>query len=145
VTPWSDAFRSGTKISAALQLAQDMLEGDNVKNRSILLISDLETAPDDVPATARVLRSITRAGTPIRLLALGPSSDARTLFGGILGQQAFTPLIERPNQAPEPPPAGRRPVPQLLLVLGALFLLALAAHERFAGRLALPNQAREAV
>ena len=142
VTPWSDAFRSGTKISSALRLAQDMLEADKVEDRSILLISDLETAPDDVPATARVLRSIVQDGTPIRLLALGPGSDARALFGGILGAEAFTPLVERPDRSPEPPPAGRKPLPQLLLLLGALFLVALAAHERFAGRLALPSPER---
>jgi hypothetical protein len=53
------------------QLAEDMLEGDRVKDGSILLVSDLETTPDDVPDTARVLRSIKRAGTPVRLLALG--------------------------------------------------------------------------
>jgi hypothetical protein len=141
VTPWTDTFRSGTAISKALRLAQDMLEGDDVANRSILLISDLETAPDDVPATARVLSDIQRAGTPVRLLALGPSSDARALFGGILGPDAFTPLVERPSGADEPPPPEGRSLPQLLIALGALFLLALAAHERYAGRLALPREA----
>jgi hypothetical protein len=60
VSPWSDTFRAGTRISTALQLAQDMLEGDRVKEGSILLVSDLETAPDDVPETARVLRAIKR-------------------------------------------------------------------------------------
>jgi hypothetical protein len=142
ISPWSDTFRSGTKISAALQLAQDMLVGDKVKDGSILLVSDLETAPDDVPATARVLRAINRSGTDVRLLALGPSSDARALFGGILGEQAFTPLRDGPLRAPEPPDAGRRPLPKRLLLLGLLFLAALAGHERYAGRLALPAAPR---
>ena len=138
VNPWSDAFRAGTRISSALELAQDMLAGDRVKDGSILLVSDLETAPDDVPATAKVLRAIQRSGTPIRLLALGPSSDARALFGGILGPSAFTPLADGPIRVPEPPDARRRPLPKTLLLLGLLFLVALAAHERYAGRLALP-------
>jgi hypothetical protein len=142
VSPWSDTFRSGTRISAALQLAKDMLVGDHVANGSILLVSDLETAPDDVPATAKVLRSIQRSGTPIRLLALGPSSDARALFGGILGPGAFTPLSAGPVRAPEPPDARRRPLPKTLILLGLLFLGALAAHERYAGRLALPAAPR---
>ncbi|HUQ22810.1 MAG TPA: vWA domain-containing protein [Gaiellaceae bacterium] len=139
VNPWSDAFRSGTRISSALQLAQDMLVGDRVKDGSILLVSDLETSPDDVPATAKVLREIQRSGTPVRLLALGPSSDARALFGGILGPSAFTPLAKGPTRAPEPPDARRRPLPRTLLVLGLLFLTALAAHEWYGGRLALPR------
>ncbi len=138
VSPWSDTFRSGTRISTALQLARDMLVGDRVKDGSILLVSDLETAPDDVPETAKVLRAIQRSGTPVRLLALGPSSDARALFGGILGPGAFAPLTEGPVRAPEPPDAGRRPLPKTMLLLGLLFLVALAAHERYAGRLALP-------
>ena len=142
VNPWTDAFRAGTRISTALALARDMLEGDKVKNGSILLVSDLETAPDDVPETARVLRAIQRQGIPVRLLALGPSSDARSLFGGILGPKAFTPLAERPNSELEIPAPGRNPLPQLLLLLGALLLVALAAHERFAGRLALPPVGR---
>jgi hypothetical protein len=144
VTPWSDTFRSGTRISAALELAQDMLDGDRVRDGSILLVSDLETSPDDVPATARVLRAIQRKGTPVRLLALGPSSDARTLFGGILGPEAFTPLAEGPQVQAVPPDATRRPLPRTLLVLAALFLVALAAHERCAGRLALPPTTRSA-
>ena len=142
VNPWTDAFRAGTRISTALALARDMLEGDKVKNGSILLVSDLETAPDDVPETARVLRAIQRQGIPVRLLALGPSSDARSLFGGILGPKAFTPLAERPNSELEIPAPGRNPLPQLLLLLGALLLVALAAHERFASRLALPPVGR---
>lgn len=142
ISPWSDTFRAGTRISTALQLAQDMLDGDRVKDGSILLVSDLETSPDDVPETAKVLRSIQRAGTPVRLLALGPSSDARALFGGILGREAFTPLAEGPVRKPEPPDAGRRPLPRTLLILGGLFLLALAGHERYAGRLALPAPPR---
>ena len=144
VNPWMDTFRAGTRISTALQLAHDMLEGDRVKDGSILLVSDLETAPDDVPETARVLRAIQREGIQVRLLALGPSSDARALFGGILGPKAFTPLDRAPDRTPELTHPGRRPLPQLLLVLGALVLGALAAHERFAGRLALPAAARRA-
>lgn len=139
ISPWTDTFRSGTRISSALQLAQDMLVGDRVKDGSILLVSDLETAPDDVPATARILTKIQRSGTPVRLLALGPSSDARTLFGGILGPGAFTPLAEGPVRTPEPPDAKRRPLPKALLLFGLLFLVALAAHERYGGRLALPR------
>ena len=114
-----------------------MIEGDRVKNGSILLISDLETAPDDVPALARVLRSVQQAKIPVHLVALGPSSDSRLLFGEILGQGAFEPPPLPEQNSNEAPPEGRRPLPRGLLLLGALFLLVLAAHERYAGRLAL--------
>jgi von Willebrand factor type A domain len=51
--PWTQTFRAGTRISSALDLAKSMLDRDQVANGSILLVSDLETAPDDVPALAR--------------------------------------------------------------------------------------------
>lgn len=142
INPWSDEFRGGTRISTAMQLAKEMLEGDRVKNGSILLISDLETAPDDVPALARVLRSLRQADLPVHLVTLGPSSDSRLLFGEILGRQAFEPLPRRDRSGEEIPVQAGRPLPRGLLLLGALVLVALAAHERFAGRLALPRTER---
>lgn len=141
ITPWTESFRAGTRISTALELARDMLRGDRVENGSILLVSDLETAPDDVAATARTLRTLQSDGTPVRLLALAPSSNARALFAGVLGTEAFTPISDGPVRSPEPPEAASRPLPRVLLGLGALLLLALAAHERYAGRLALPRPA----
>jgi hypothetical protein len=142
VNPWSDTFRGGTRISTAMKLAKEMIEGDHVKNGSILLISDLETAPDDVPALARVLRSVQQAKIPVHLVALGPSSDSRLLFGEILGQGAFEPPPRPEQSSNEAPPEGRRPLPLGLLLLGALFLLVLAVHERYAGRLALTHAPR---
>ena len=140
INPWSDTFRGGTRISTALQLAKAMLDDDRVENGSILLISDLETSPDDVPALARTLRTIRRDDVPVHLVALGPSSDSRLLFGEILGREAFTP--PPPVQASgEEPREEPRPVPRALVFLGAAFLVALAAHERYAGRLALPRAA----
>ena len=61
VNPWTQTFRAGTKISSSLELARRMLERDGVRSGSILLVSDLETAPDDVPC-ARHERSRAFAG-----------------------------------------------------------------------------------
>ena len=38
VNPWSITFRAGTKVSAALQLARDMLQRDGIESGSILLV-----------------------------------------------------------------------------------------------------------
>jgi hypothetical protein len=137
--PWADTFRSGTVISKALQLAAGMLERDRVDNGSILLVSDLETAPDDVPNLTRVLREIETHGIPVRVVPLSPTGESRALFETLLGREAL-------SEPPPPIAAGERPaaalggadLPGALLVLGAVLFLALAAHERFAGRLALP-------
>lgn len=136
VNPWTQTFRAGTKISAAVELARSMLERDRVRSGSILLVSDLETAPDDVPALARTVESLRHGSIELRVLGLAPSTDAQLIFAGLLQEGAF-----------EAPPVGvegaevesetRVRAPSTLLLLGAFFFLVLAAHERFAGRLAI--------
>jgi hypothetical protein len=138
--PWVDTFRSGTRISTALQLAAEMLEREQADNGSILLVSDLETAPEDVPQVVRVVRDLRSRGIRMRAVALSPIQESRELFETMLGG---------PGALSEPPPPKadpRRPagpvgggLPTGLLVLGGLVFAALAAHERFAGRLALPR------
>jgi von Willebrand factor type A domain len=135
VNPWSVTFRAGTKVSAALQLARDMLRRDGIEKGSILLVSDLETAPDDVPSLSRIVSEIVRSPIQLRAFALAPSSDARLIFGDLLQTGAFT-LAPGPTETAEPVEAAV-PVPTSLLLLGALLFLALAAYERFGSRLAL--------
>lgn len=138
--PWTQTFRAGTRISVALELAKSILERDQVSGGSILLVSDLETAPDDVPALARTIAGIDRAGMQLRIAPLAPSSDALSLFQGLIEEDAITTFAQ---QTPDGADAGAGSVgveiPTMLLVLGALALLLLAAHERLAGRLALPR------
>jgi hypothetical protein len=138
--PWTQSFRAGTRISVALDLAKSTLERDEVAAGSILLVSDLETAPDDVPALARTIAEIERSGIRLRVAPLAPSSDALSLFEGLLEEDAIAGFAEQSPDAAEPD-AGSVAVeiPRSLLILGALALLLLAAHERLAGRLALPR------
>jgi hypothetical protein len=139
-TPWTQTFRAGTRISVALDLAKSILERDEIAAGSILLVSDLETAPDDVPALARTVAAVTDAGIRLRVVPLAPSSDAVALFGGLLEEDALAGFAQQAPNA-ERPDAGSAgvEVPTGLLVLGALVFLVLAAHERFAGRLGLPR------
>lgn len=138
--PWTQTFRAGTRISVALALAKSMLERDQVASGSILLVSDLETAPDDVPALANTIAEIDGAGIGLRIVPLAPSSDALNLFAGLLEDDALAGFAQRAPDATRPE-AGSAGVglPLTLLVLGVLVFVALAAHERFAGRLGLPR------
>jgi von Willebrand factor type A domain len=142
VNPWSVTFRAGTRVSAALQLARDMLRRDGIDRGSILLVSDLETAPEDVPALSRIVEEIRRSPIQLRAFALAPSSDARLIFGGLLQDGAFT-LAPGPTEKVEPKESAV-PVPTSLLLFGALLFVALAGYQRFASRLALTG-AREGV
>jgi von Willebrand factor type A domain len=144
VNPWAGVFRAGTRISPALQLAKEMLERERVRNASILLVSDLETAPDDVPALVRTLQEIRATSIALRVSALAPSSDARLIFEDFVQKGAFS-LPSEPGLSGEETRAEESTttaLPVALLVLGALFFLALAAHEGFTGRLGLPAARR---
>ena len=141
VNPWSQTFRSGTRVSAALALAKDVLERDGVTNGSVFLVSDLETAPDDVPQLARTIEDLVESSIDLRVFALGPSSESLALFQGLLEEDAFAAPSSSNDPTPVPSEARSR-VPVALLLLGALLFVALALHERFAGRLAFPRPER---
>jgi len=142
VNPWTGTFRAGTKISSALELARSILERDEVEDASILLVSDLETAPDDVPALVQTVETIRQSDIRLRVVGLGPSSDARTIFEGLLQRGEFEVPADRTFDEPRSSSDASSDLPVALVVLGSLFFLALAAHERFAGRLSLPAAAR---
>jgi VWA domain-containing protein len=142
INPWSVTFRAGTKVSAALQLARDMLRRDGIERGSILLVSDLETAPDDVPSLSRIVDEIRRSPIQLRAFALAPSKDARLIFGGLLQDGAFK-LAPGPTESIDPK-VNAIPVSTSLLLFGALLFVALAAYLRFASRLAVTG-ARESL
>jgi hypothetical protein len=138
--PWTQTFRAGTRISVALDLAKSLLERDHIAAGSILLVSDLETAPDDVPALARTISGIERSGIKLRVVPLGPSSDALDLFQGLVEKDAIAGFAQQTPDAEQPAPGSAGvELPRWLLVLDALAFVLLAAHELLAGRLALPR------
>jgi hypothetical protein len=137
--PWTPSFQAGTRISTAIALAQDMIVRDGVAPASILLVSDLQSAPTDYTALGRTLSRIRRSETTMRVVPLSASSETRSLFAGIAGEEAFVDPVE-PNagEVPSLDVSLHGDAPFWLLLTGGLALVALAAHERFGGRLALP-------
>lgn len=138
VSPWAQSFSAGTRISTALEFARDVIVRDGVQNGTILLLSDLVTAPEDVPQLARTLQELRRDGIDIKVVPLTPLKDGLTIFEGLLGKSAFIAPSRAAGTDALPTDAPSR-LPVALLVLGALVLVVLAAHERFAGRLGLPR------
>lgn len=136
VNPWTQTFRAGTQISTALELAKDMLERDQVVDGAVLLVSDLETAPDDVPALASTIQSLRQARIALQVVALGASTNAHLLFGDAVEDGAFEAPISSGEET-ERVSETKVTYPAMLLILSALFFVTLAGHERYAGRLAL--------
>jgi hypothetical protein len=138
--PWTPSFQAGTRISSGLELAERMLRRDHVSPASIVLISDLETAPNDLGALGRTLTRLRKSPITLRVVPLSPTSDGLTFFGGLLGQGAFVNPVE-PN-AGEPRTIEvslRGELPLGLVLASGLALLALAVYEGFAGQLGIPG------
>jgi hypothetical protein len=139
-TPWTTSFRGGTRISDALELAGRMLTRQHVEEGSIVLISDLQTAPDDVAALTRTVDGLKSRGVAVRVVPIGALSDGRLLFTRLLGEEAFSEPTRTIDNEPNPlRSADSAGLPIGLVTLATLFFLALAAHERYASRLALPR------
>lgn len=138
VTPWSENFRGGTKISTGLRLAREMLARHGQEDRGALLISDLDDSLLDVPALTRELITYKREGIPLNLVAMAPFDEDRFFFERMVGKEAF---VDRANLAPprladERRRAERAGVPAGLAGLALVLLMLLAANEHFCGRLA---------
>jgi len=104
-----------------------------------LLVSDLETAPDDVPALTRTIAGLKQADIRLRVVPLGPSSDSVALFSGLLDKDAVGAFTHGPDSEPPVTASTAAGTPVVFLVLGLLVFALLAAHERFSGRIALPR------
>lgn len=138
VTPWSENFRGGTKISTGLQLARTMLERHDQEERGVLLISDLDNSLLDNAALTQELITYKREGIPVHLVAMAPFDEDRFFFERLVGKEAF---VDRADMAPprladERRRAERAGVPAGLAGLALLLLMLLAANEHFCGRLA---------
>jgi hypothetical protein len=142
INPWWDTFRAGTRISVALAMAGDMLKRDKVDDGFVVLVSDLETAPEDVQATTRIIQQLQREKVDLKIVPMSASGDSLRLYQGLLGPKAFSELPGSTGDERRFESALGAGVPTGLLVLGALLFGVLALHEGFAGRLALPREGR---
>lgn len=138
--PWQTTFRAGTKISAALELAHQMLLESGIAHGSIVLVSDLETAPSDYASLTQTLVRLREEHVAIRAVPLIASEHAKQLFTSVLGPGY---LLPTPSAVAQTSTTVKRSVdarvPVLLLAMGGLLLIGLAANERWCTRLALPD------
>jgi hypothetical protein len=143
LTPWTQTFRAGTRISQALELARTMLERERVARGSIVLVSDLQTAPDDLAALTRTIEALRARSVDVRLVPIGALSDGRLLFGRLLGPEAFVEPGQLGGETIQPVRSEHfTTLPLALVALALGVFLAVAAHERLGVRLALGSRGR---
>jgi hypothetical protein len=140
--PWTDAFRGGTRISSGLELARQVLRDDHVRNGSVLLISDLDSASSDVTLLTQSLLKYKEEHLPLRLMALDPQAANKFFFERMLGRGAFDDRLTATGKVlVRQQRVLSTAVPHGLVALALLLLAALAANELYGARLPLPRRA----
>jgi hypothetical protein len=138
--PWAAAFRGGTRISSGLEVARAAVKRDGIKG-TVLLVSDLDDSLFDLPALGETLARYRADGIDLRIVPLFPADDDRAYFVQALGPKAFVTHAEllrnarsRENRSLD------ADFPFVVIGLGVLLLVLLAANEAWCGRLDVPRE-----
>ena len=131
-SPWSVAFSAGTRISAGLELARSVVDRDRLGKPAVLLVSDLDDDPGDVPRLRRELERLQRRGLVVRVVGLNPAPEDERFFGRLLAEPDA--LRRATLEAPSASSARAR-FPLVLVALGVILALTLAAFELWRARL----------
>jgi hypothetical protein len=134
-SPWSAAFRGGTRISTGLAAARRAVERDGGRG-TVLLISDLDDSPFDYVALGDELGRYKQAGLRLRVVSLFPAQADRDFFLQALGPRSFVSHAELLRNARSTKRRSLQadvPFTASALVVGLLGLL--AANELVCGRL----------
>jgi hypothetical protein len=138
--PWSTEFSGGTQISSGLAVAHAALARAGEPKGPILLVSDLDTAPDDVPRVALAFNQFRAQGVPFRIVAVSARADNLSLFKNLAGPGAFTHPVQRTSGGiGQTEGAHGGHTPWALIALALCVLAALAANEHWNGRLPVPR------
>ena len=129
--PWQATFTGGTRISAGLDLAHQIALADG-RRATVVLVSDLDDDPGDLPRLASVLLAYRRDRVPVRIVGLNPSPADVTLYTRLLSPQPV--IAEAPTLA-EAPPHDTTPFPWTLVLLVGVAAGAYALRAAFAPRL----------
>jgi hypothetical protein len=123
--PWSTSFSAGTKLSAGLALAHDIALESRPGSPGVVLVSDLDDDPQDIPRLAAILLAFKRDRIPVKVVALNASDEDAALFRRVLGTTA----VATGGDASTPMPQNHTPTPWALIVAAIVAAAALAGLE----------------
>ena len=136
-SPWSLAFRGGTKISTGLVEARRMIVREGDPNLDVVLLSDLDNSGFDTSILTAELGHYVRGGIDLRVIPLFPQPEDLELFEQLLPAEAFVEraeLVRNSGVSERQTLVGAFPWP--FVAAAAALLLLLAANERWCARLA---------
>jgi hypothetical protein len=140
INPWSASFTSGTEISRALNLAQQVEIASNVRHPQVLLVSDLADDPQDIQRLIGVLNQYRTNGVRLRAIALNAAPNDAAFFARLIGSaSSIIPADLAPPRASSPAPPTSS-FPTLLVVLAVAVAILLGVHELRMARLRFGEQ-----
>jgi hypothetical protein len=141
LNPWVGSFSGGTRISEGLRVARTVLQRDRITEATVLLVSDLEAPQSDRLRIVDMITTLQNDGVDVRVVPLFAQPQNRAFFAQLVGRDSFVSesSLVRPIESDELGLGGS--TPWLFLALGTALVVALAANERWCGRLAVPWRA----
>ena len=130
--PWRDVFTTGTRISAGLELARRIALADRLRRPTVVLVSDLDDDPQDLPRVISVTLAFRRDRIPLRVIALNPGLRQAALFRRLIGRG--NPIVQA-GVAGAGPARNSTPFPWRIVSVTALAAVLLGAWELWAPRL----------
>jgi len=130
--PWTRVFSAGTKISAGLELAHQIAFEDRLSKPIVILVSDLDDDPEDLPRLVTIMLALKRDHVPLRIVGLNPSGQDVALFKRLTGG---APVVQAGTLQPGPQPRNHTPFPWALFTLALVAAAGLAANELWGPRL----------
>jgi hypothetical protein len=130
--PWANTFSAGTKVSAGLELADRIAFQDKLSKPVVVLVSDLDDDPADLPRLVTIMLALKRDNVPLRIVGLNPSSENVALFKRLSGG---APVVRAGLLQPDPEPQNHTPFPWTLVILAVVVAAGIAANELWGPRL----------
>jgi hypothetical protein len=124
VNPWTKSFSAGTRISSGLGLARSILLADRRARPAVLLVSDLNDEPNDLPGLTNLAFAYRREGIPLSVVGLNPSPEDERLFRRFIGSSGSFSRAPLAGARPRGSAVASFPVWLVAVALGLVLLLA---------------------
>ena len=87
--PWQRSFSGGTKIAAGLELAHTLAVGQGAHRPGVVLISDLDDDPNDLPRLTAIGQAYRHDGVALTVVGLNATDRDQAVFRRIFGRHRF--------------------------------------------------------
>lgn len=132
INPWTNDFSAGTRISAGLGMALQLIRDQHLRHASVVLVSDLDDDTGDLKSLASVALAYRQLNVPVRIVALDPQPQNTLLFARLLARAVKITNARLPGERVH---RTGPPVPEWTAALAALVAVLLGATELWNARL----------